>query len=497
MLTLVMAGCHNHDQNLSHSDPEKDAAHHHEDVKLFLTAYGDSFEVFAESDPFAAGFSSTILVHITHLADFQPLTEGRVAVSLFTGNDVVRQTLEAPERPGIFRFRLRPEFTGSSKLVFTIESGAIQETLETEVEVYADAHDAIHKAEDMMPDHPGAVVFTKEQSWKVSFATGLAQSQAFGPVIKTVGEVLPARGDRVVLSARTGGIVSFAGNPLYEGSQVKAGNTLMHIVGGELAEGNAAMRYQEAKNNFERARADYDRLNELAKDQIVSAREVLLAQNEYRNAAATYENMLKHFTENGQTIASPWNGYLSRVFVEEGRYVALGEPLLEVFRNRELVIRADVQQQYAGMLNNIDKIHIGYRGQQTSTLDKLGGKVLTVAKNINETTGMVNVYLQVGPGTDLLPGSLTDIYIKTLGGSSQLVVPQTALIEEQGNFFVFVQLYPESFVKRQVKTGQSDGLLTAVISGLQEGERIVTIGAAMVKLAASSGDLDPHSGHVH
>jgi len=50
---------------------------------------------------------------------------------------------------------------------------------------------------------------------------------------------------------------------------------------------------------------------------------------------------------------------------------------------------------------------------------------------------------------------------------------------------------------REVKTGATDGLKTEIISGVLPDERIVTKGAVLIKLARSSGALDPHSGHVH
>ena len=66
-----------------------------------------------------------------------------------------------------------------------------------------------------------------------------------------------------------------------------------------------------------------------------------------------------------------------------------------------------------------------------------------------------------------------------------------------GNYFVFVQLTPEFFEKREVKIGKTDGIRTEILSGIQSGERIVAKGAVLVKLSQATGTLDAHSGHVH
>ena len=66
-----------------------------------------------------------------------------------------------------------------------------------------------------------------------------------------------------------------------------------------------------------------------------------------------------------------------------------------------------------------------------------------------------------------------------------------------GSYSVYVNVEPEHFEKRQVKTGVTDGRMIEIRSGLEEGERIVTKGAVLVKLAAAGGRLDAHAGHVH
>ncbi|NLA48931.1 MAG: efflux RND transporter periplasmic adaptor subunit, partial [Bacteroidales bacterium] len=75
--------------------------------------------------------------------------------------------------------------------------------------------------------------------------------------------------------------------------------------------------------------------------------------------------------------------------------------------------------------------------------------------------------------------------------------PNTALLEEQGIYFVWVQITPGLFEKREIITGKTDGFRTEVTEGLFADERIVTDGAIYIRLAQATGTLDAHSGHVH
>jgi len=85
----------------------------------------------------------------------------------------------------------------------------------------------------------------------------------------------------------------------------------------------------------------------------------------------------------------------------------------------------------------------------------------------------------------------------TVTNSEALTLPNSAIIEEQGNYFLFVQVTPELFEKREIRTGATDGLKTEIVQGITENDRVVTKGAILVRLAQATGALDAHSGHVH
>jgi membrane fusion protein, heavy metal efflux system len=162
------------------------------------------------------------------------------------------------------------------------------------------------------------------------------------------------------------------------------------------------------------------------------------------------------------------------------------------------MIRSEVQQRYAGLLSQLYTAHIISAEGNSYTLDHLGGEILPFARSVNARNHLLSVYLKINnTENQWIPGTLVDVYLKTRALEPVVVVPVDALIEEQGNFFVFVQIHPESFEKREVRIGISDGIYTEIKSGLSENERIISKGAIMVKISAASGDIDPHSGHVH
>ena len=123
--------------------------------------------------------------------------------------------------------------------------------------------------------------------------------------------------------------------------------------------------------------------------------------------------------------------------------------------------------------------------------------MLAVGSSVNECN-MIPVTLTVGSMDSVIPGSIVTLYIASENKNIEnVVVPRSAIVEEMGNYFVFVQNNPVSFEKRSVVLGATDGLMVKVHGGVSAGERVVTKGAVVLKLSQGAAALDPHAGHVH
>lgn len=490
MMALIFPGCHTKIAVDSHD---------HGEEKSVYSAYTPGLELYAESDHFIAGQPSEILAHFTTLPDFKPLVKSAVTMYLTAGGQVVDQTVEVPEETGIYHFSLIPPVAGSGSIRFIIhylKSDSIVEIGDIKVYQSEDAADG-NKPESHTPK-TNQVVFTKEQSWKTDFATAYPEKKPFGQTIKTVARVEPTQGAEMVISAKTNGMVIFSGRSLVPGTAVQKGQLLLSISGAGLAGDNIAVRFAEAGNNLTKAGSDYERIKELAKDRIVPEKELTGALNHYENCKALYEDLKASFTTSGQPVTSTLAGYIRQVLVKNGQYVEAGEALLVVSQDKSLILTADIQQKYLPLLSSgVTATVRSSIGNQVYTAEQLAGKVESVGRSINGNNFLLPVSVKINNTGGFIPGSLVEMWLKTTSAGDVLTVPVLALLEEQGTFFVFVQVSPELFEMREVKTGSTDGLETEIVSGVSGNERIVTKGAVMVKLAKTSGALDPHSGHVH
>lgn len=466
---------------------------------LQLTSYNDDFEVFAEAAPFSINKESEILAHFTYLNNFKPLKEGSVTASLLIGSDKVEHTLESPTRPGIFKFILKPDKEGDAKLIFNIKTPDRTSQLTVEnIKVFANEHDAIQTARNEVVTSINSAVFTKEQSWKVDFATEEVQKEPFGEIIRTIGQIQPSLGDERIITAKTGGIVLFPGDNVVEGKAIGAGQTLFTIDGSGMADNNLSVRFSEAQNEFNRAKAEYERKAELAKDRIVSQSELLRAKTELDNAQANYNNLQRNFSAGKQTESSPIGGFITSVMVRNGEYAEAGQSVMTVSQNKNLFVKAELRPRYFDKLNTISTVTFRLlQNKATYTLDELGGRVVSFGKSADINNPLLPVVFQIDNRAGFVSGSFIEMFIKTQAQTEVLTVTNEAIVEEMGNYFVYVQHTPELFEKRPVKTGDTDGIRTEIIEGVSQGERVVGKGAILVKLAQSAGAIDPHAGHVH
>lgn len=384
-------------------------------------------------------------------------------------------------------------------MVFEITAAGVRTRIAVRgLKVYADEHEAHEAAEEAEAKSSNAVAFTKEMSWKVDFSTEEVSERPMGQVIRTMARVEPSQGDVRTVSAKSSGIVTFASGALTDGRMVSAGQALFRIDGSGMADNNLKVRFLEARSAYETSRQEYERVSELAKEKLVTEGEVLRAKNEFASAKAVYDNLREGFSSGGSVASAPISGYVTGLMVGNGQYVEAGQPLAVIAQNRDLFITAEVQPSYYPYLSSIHGANIRRPdGDTMYSLSELGGSVVSYGKSVETSSPLVPVVFRINNAPGFLPGTFVEMFITAGDGTPVRTVPKEALIEEMGNYFVYVQLTPEYFEKREVKIGRTDGRYTEILSGVNAGERVVGKGAVLVKLAHSSGTLDAHSGHVH
>lgn len=489
VFTLIFVGC---------TDKTADEhGHEHGLEPLAYTVYSNKTEIFVEFKPLVVGSKSNFAAHFTILGEqFLPLTKGKVSVSLIIGDSGIRNRSDSASSPGIFRLGLVPKIAGKGKLIFDIETESYTDQIVIDnITVYADEDSALENQSETVESDE--IVYLKEQAWKVEFANVPVVKTAFSDIIKTSGEILSAPGDEMVVTAGASGIVNFTGNKTIIGSEVSQNTSLFTISGGNLTENNLDANYIETKANYEKTKADFERAKELVNDKIISEAAFLQAKNAFENAQTVFNVIAKNYSTVGQTISSPMDGFVKNILVNEGQFVETGTPLAVVSKNKKLILQASVSQKYFSKLPTISSANFKPIGSEEVFDTKiLNGKIVSYGKSTAGNSAFLPITFEIDNKGNLISGSAAEVFLKFTPIPNTLIIPVSALMEEQGNFYVYVQLGGESFQKREIKIGASDGENVQVISGVSEGERVVTKGAYQIKLSSASGELPAH-GHEH
>jgi RND family efflux transporter MFP subunit len=475
-----------------------------------VTAWGERYEVFAETSPLVAGSMATSGAHVTVLSGFAPLKEGVVTLVLRSPagvEEAFRQ--ERPRRDGIFPVEVKPRAEGTFDLVFRIESPAGREDVAAGRVRVGTAVSPGGRAGDEAPEEAGAVSFLKEQQWRTEFATAWVREGALAESVGGPAQVKPAAGGEVVLTASLDAAVAPSPWP-YTGLDVGGGGTVFRLVPrvGDRSLPELRADASSLDADVEVARRRVERLTELLRVEATSEAELERARAglqslEARLAAA--RGGLAAATTTGDSdavsgiaVRAPWAGRVAEVSVSPGQTVAAGAVLGRLVKARPLWLVVALRPEDAARVQGAPGGLALRRPGQPAPVEIAASDLRLVSRSpeVDPRTASVNVILQIDRSASELPlGSAVEAEIVLPGERRGIVVPLAALLDDSGTTVAYVQTGGESFARREVRVLGRLGS-QALVEGLKPGERLVTLGAGAVRRSSLLSAGAPE-GHVH
>jgi len=168
----------------------------------------------------------------------------------------------------------------------------------------------------------------------------------------------------------------------------------------------------------------------------------------------------------------------------------------------ELWIRARVPEQQAALIQAEQDGAFQLPGLQdwlplTVTGDEPNAMVVNVGRTVDPRSRTVDVIYGLRiPDPRLRVGAMVRVAVPAGPQWSGVVVPRSAVLEDEGRAVLYVQAEGEAFEERAVILGPRAGDRLAIERGLSEGERVVTVGANIIRLSSRATSAPAH-GHVH
>ena len=351
-----------------------------------------------------------------------------------------------------------------------------------------DPHEAHDHAENI-----DEIFFSPEQAKGAQLEIVKVSPTSFHQVIKTSGQILSAQGDEVTVSATASGIVSFNKASMNEGVSVGAGESLLSISSKNIVDGDPTLK---SKSAFQIAEQEYERVESLIKDKLISQREYNAVKLNYEQAKIAYQSVGRNVTSRGVSVSTPMSGFVKSKLVGEGQYVEIGQPLVTITQNRKLQLKADVSERNYDNLGYINSANFKTPYNNTVyQLSDLNGRLVSFGKSANDQEYYLPINFEFDNVGQIVPGAYVEVFLLGQTKNEALVVPMSSLIEEQGLYFVYIQIDKEGYKKQEVKLGSNDGVNVEVLSGIKSGDNVVSKGAYHVKLASTVSTVP--DGHDH
>ncbi|OQW32667.1 MAG: hypothetical protein A4E19_04700 [Nitrospira sp. SG-bin1] len=279
--------------------------------------------------------------------------------------------------------------------------------------------------------------------------------------VEVTGQVAPIF--QATLSSRIQGTIDKL--LVREGAKVSKRQLLVQLDSRDLQADLA-----RARAEVENAKAHLDRMNQLYVEDAVSKQEMENATRGYRVAEANHQAVEAQLSYTA--VRAPFAGVITEKKVEAGELASPGQPLLKMEDPERLRLEATVAEGDLKSVSRGDRIPV--------IIDALGGQALvgTVSQILpagdpHTHTFMVKLDL---PNTAGLKTGMFGRFQLDKGATETILLPSTAVVERGELSSLYVVGADQIARLRWVKLGRRFGNHVEILSGLNEGERVLTDG---------------------
>jgi len=515
LMTALLSGCsdhsgHDHGEHSHGAHKEHDSHHKHGRPELSVTDFTEHTELFVEFPALVVSKSSAFAAHLTWVKNYKPLVAGRVTVVLKGGKYKEEVfPVSKPSQPGIFRADVIPKKAGQRELVVKVVSQGI--TVEHnigKITVYPAGQKKFPPQKQTGDD---GITFLKEQQWKVNFGTSEISKRVIRETVAGFGVLKPKANNNVHITSPTAGRILTYGKLLPQvGQMVKAGQVLAQLApkfSGSKDIASLELESQRSQSKLNLAKNEYTRVAGLLKQGAVSQKRVHVAQSQLETARAEHSTAKRRLSSYGRVasdssssvnVPAPIAGTLVQIHFVPGSYVTEGQALFQIVNLENIWLKIQIAEMDAGQLVSPMGAWFQLPDGSVYNVDLAkGGKLINFGTVVDSKSRTLPVIFEMlNPDRKLRINTYIRAHVYTGKSANTVVIPTSAIVDDNGQDVVFILKDGEHFERRIVNLGIREGAWAQVLEGVKTGERIVSKGAYLVYLASSATSVPSH-GHAH
>lgn len=303
-------------------------------------------------------------------------------------------------------------------------------------------------------------------------SSAVVKEEDWAPTLSAIGSVSAVQG--AVVSTELGGVV--AEIDFQNGGVAKKGDVLMRL---DSSAEEAQLRTAEA--DLELARANLERIRNLAVQKVVSKQELDAAQSTFGQKQGAVDNMRAFITK--KQVRAPFDGMLGIRQVNVGQMINSGQQVVQLTALDKVYVDLALPQQ------TLPELAAGYEAHVHADAlpgHEFKGEVSAINSMVDPVTRNVGVQATLeNPDHALHPGMFVKVDVILPQKSKTLVIPGSAVsYAPYGNsvFAIEKKKDPktgkesESLRQAFVRIGEARGDFVAITEGLKPGDVVVSTG---------------------
>ena len=261
-------------------------------------------------------------------------------------------------------------------------------------------------------------------------------------------------------------ISSYQATMRIEQIMVEVGN---YVTAGQLLVKMEETNYLQLKLQIENLKVDYNRIQALYQSGGISKQQLDQMKVQLDVTQETFENL-----EKNTFLKSPVNGIITQRNFDNGDLTG-GQPILQVQQLNQLKVSINIQEAYFPLVKQGMTTAIRIESYPDELFE---GKVRLVYPTIDPMTHTFTTEIVVNNNNmKIRPGMFARVTFN-FGNADRIVVPDVAVIRQSGinDRFVYVLNNNNTVTYTKVLLGQRLGSAYEILSGLKDGDRVVTAG---------------------
>jgi cobalt-zinc-cadmium efflux system membrane fusion protein len=179
-------------------------------------------------------------------------------------------------------------------------------------------------------------------------------------------------------------------------------------------------------------------------------------------------------------VVSPISGEVVKSNITVGNYTQEdSEPLVVVADLSQVWVAALVKEKYFGAINTGDRVEIFTNAHPDKVI---WGTIHYTGEMLDEETRSLEVIVECNNADrELKLGMFCEVHFLS-SPSKAIILPSTAVMQEQDNDYVLVEISKGNYVRRKVETESVHLDSIRIISGISEGENVVLKGSIYLNM---------------